>query len=650
MKRIKKILRKLDLSGLPFTFKYKSKEKYSTALGGFILILFSLVALYFGIYYLLEFINKKNFTIIYYTATISEAEIVKFKDSKVNVGFGLDCPSKGKYQAEDLFQIEAKFINFTKNNEGLYNKDVTILPTHFCNHSDFFNEHNDSFDRLSADKYLCLDDSNHELVGIFSDKIFTYYELSVKSKDNTAENINNIEEFLFETDCKLEIALIEKAVDLDNYNEPITSYLNELFIQLNPILFIKRNMFFMNQYLDNDDDLFGLFNGEKNSSITCIHSRYEEYSLYLGLNRSITKPPDYLSYGKVYFRADTKKTEIRRIYQNLFEFYANISSLLIAVFKVLVFLLNFFNNYYAEVSFSNKIFIFKDFENKNFNINKKLNQINKIKSLLNTCNLNDTTENSSFFSDIDCPNEKVFGNYELFTYNKCRRIYDCYDYNNKEIKSKSISYSGKGIENIIKDFNYTKIKNRRRSQIYNEKMELKYSIDSKNNTNNNYFSTNKIFANSNITNDKNNNVLNKLNDIVKKNDNIIYNINKYDLNLCEIIILCFCKCGCFTSKLKLKNKYYEKIKNIINKNLDIVFYIRNTLLFYNMNEILLNTNNKNIINFLYRPILTTNNTKEIEEKKINELNQDYKEIYFDKFYNQFSELLQKTNLTDREKK
>ena len=367
MKSIKNFFRKLDLSGLPFTFKYKSKDRYTTSLGGFILILFSIVVLYFGIYYFIEFINMKNFTIIYYTASISKTEI---------------------------------FVNYTKVNDDIYNKNKTILSTHYCTPKDFFNEHNESFDILNADRYLCLDNYNNDLVGIFSDKYFTYYEFIVKAKEDTAENLNNIEEYLFENECKLKIAYIDKAVDLDNYKNPITSCLNEVLIQLNPTLFIKRNMFFMNQHLADADDIFGLFSDSQNTFITSIYSRYDEYFIYVGLNRSITKAIDYLNYGKIFLRADTKKTEIRRTYQNLFEFYANISSLLIGVFRVLVIILSFFNNFFAEASFSNKIFIFKEFENKKFNINKRYNQINKIKSLLNNCNLNET-ENSSFDSDIN---------------------------------------------------------------------------------------------------------------------------------------------------------------------------------------------------------------------------------------------------------
>ena len=71
------------------------------------------------------------------------------------------------------------------------------------------------------------------------------------------------------------------------------------------------------------------------------------------------------------------------------------------------------------------------------------------------------------------------------------------------------------------------------------------------------------------------------------------------------------------------------------------------LLFENINMHLLNSNIKDIINFLYRPILSKN---KIEENEINELNQDYKEAYFDKFCDKISELLQRRDLSQKEKK
>ena len=48
---------------------------------------------------------------------------------------------------------------------------------------------------------------------------------------------------------------------------------------MNPTLYIKRNVFFMNQYLYDDDDMLGVFNEkEEPRQIKTLFSRYEEYS------------------------------------------------------------------------------------------------------------------------------------------------------------------------------------------------------------------------------------------------------------------------------------------------------------------------------------------------------------------------------------
>ena len=180
-------------------------------------------------------------------------------------------------------------------------------------------------------------------------------------------------------------------------------------------------------------------------------------------------------------RADTKKTDIRRTYQNLLEFYANISSLLIGIFRVLIFILNYFNNFYAEFSFSNKIFIFKEFENNNFNISKKSNQIIRHKTSIDSYNINDT-DSSSFNSDIGdfYSNEKICGNYELLTYNKNKKNINI---DNKNRRGKSISYTAQGLENIIKDINHAKSKNNNGISLTTEKMIFEKEKQSQNSTN-----------------------------------------------------------------------------------------------------------------------------------------------------------------------
>ena len=91
MKAFKGFLQKIDMFAVPLTFRYKEKHYYSTSLGGIFIILFLIVILIIGIYYALPFINRKNFTIVYYTHNLSKTEQINFKNSNSNFAYGLEC-------------------------------------------------------------------------------------------------------------------------------------------------------------------------------------------------------------------------------------------------------------------------------------------------------------------------------------------------------------------------------------------------------------------------------------------------------------------------------------------------------------------------------------------------------------------------------
>ena len=133
----------------------------------------------------------------------------------------------------------------------------------------------------------------------------------------------------------------------------------------------------MNQYFENDNYLLSVF-GEEEPLLKTLFSRVEQYSLYKGLNRGNTKPDDYINYAKIYIRSDTRKTEIKRKYQKVMEFYADASSLLITLYEVLCITFNFINGFYADHSFTKKLFFFKDVENNHFNFNQKHKQIREL--------------------------------------------------------------------------------------------------------------------------------------------------------------------------------------------------------------------------------------------------------------------------------
>ena len=522
----KGVLRKLDIFGVPFGFKYNKKENYPTALGGLFIIFFAIMALYLGISKLIEFIHRDNFSIIYYTMNIPITEKIILKESKAAIAFGFDCTKYGRFRVDDVLNIEVRFVTYSKTLQGEYVKDKKLLSTHKCKHEDFYSLYNRQFDYLSLPKYNCLDDNNQIIQGIWDDQVFTYYEISVTSKEKTAENLNNIEEYLFQNDCKLQFFYTDITIDLYNYKEPISPYLNVVFIQLNPTIFIKRNVFFMNQYLMDDDYLLGVFKDyDKNIIKKTLFSRYEEYFLYLGLNRSITNPPNTYDYAKIYIRADTKKTDIRRDYQKLMEFYANATSLLIGIFRVLVIIFNFIDGFYAENSITKKIFFLKEFEDKDhFDIFKKGN---KIKELLSLTNLNNSFEYSNVdsfetnFKDI-ISDKKIFNDSDLKTYNNYERNKSQINLN-KKVKTNSFSFIKDKAGSLIRRMQLNKSKEDLSSASRLEKEDRKDNLD-----------------------------LIKIRIDKLKNDNIIHNQkNNYSFNIFEIIISSFCKC--YDKKIK-----YEK--------------------------------------------------------------------------------------------
>ena len=151
--------------------------------------------------------------------------------------------------------------------------------------------------------------------------------------------------------------------------------MNSLFIQFDPTLFIKRNIFFMNQYLYDDDYLIWNFGDDVEPAKRTLFSRYEEYALYQGMDRLAEKPPDYMNYAKIYIRADTRRTDIKRKYQKLVEFCADLSAIMITLYRLMVIFFSYVSIFYAMHSVSKRIFFFKNIENNNFNVFRKYKHI-----------------------------------------------------------------------------------------------------------------------------------------------------------------------------------------------------------------------------------------------------------------------------------
>ena len=368
---IKGFLRTFDFFGESFTFRYKDEDKHSTVLGGIIFIIFSIITLAYAIYNFIPFVNKEVFSLQYYTMNLNNTEEIKLAESPTAFGVGFSDENKNQslYNISDLLDIKFKFKNISKNAQNDNKTDINeTIDYHPCNTEDFHNLHQKIFEELNISNFKCL--SKKDLVspsGIYTDEVFAYFVISVESKYKDNETHNQlINDYLIANDCKLQFYYTDITININNTKNPFSSFLNSMFLQLNPTLIQKKNIFFMNYHLYDDNEILHINRKEEKPTIKTGLSRVEDYAVFKDLNRTFKKVVDYEAYAKMYIRVDNKRIEIKRRYQDLMEFYADTSALLLSIFWILGIIFAYYDRIKANHSISKKLFYFEGIKKNKF--------------------------------------------------------------------------------------------------------------------------------------------------------------------------------------------------------------------------------------------------------------------------------------------
>ena len=435
---------------------------------------------------------------------------------------------------------------------------------------------------------------------------------------------------------------------IDDYENPVKSYIEANFIQLNPTLSPRRNIYFMNQYLFDDNLLMWVSGDEvEANSVKTLYSRYEEYSMFMGLNRTNTTN-DLLNYAKVFIRADTKRTDVKRRYQKFMEFYADASSLLVAVYDILIIIFNYINNFWAEQSLAKKVFFFKDLDNNNLNLNKNYDKIQELLDITEiNLNKGKIEENRKQINDVDNKNSKTNSkkNSDNISYIEND---DVNIYNTKKIKNNSKNK----YNNKLGKFEEKKASNKKGNEDYGHNS---YDDQLNSNLGSNVDSNDNFRYNMNMRNKNRRKYFYKSSDVnesdMQSNNSIIIEDKKnkrleYDFNIFEVIGALFCKC-CLSRNLKRKSDLNEKANKHLYNKMEISVYIRNTMLFDIMNETFIDSEHIDIINFLCRPIISLKNK---EKNELSLFYRNYKENDFNKCYTEIIQLMNKSGKRDEENK
>ena len=366
--RIFHYLKKFDKFEVPISFRHKKEDTYTTWIGGVITLALVLSAIAFGIVYFIPFVKKENYSLYYYTINLQKTEEINFKKSRATLAYRFDCPEDedhpelSNYNIEDFIETSFKYNYY----EGGKQNQTTFI--HNCTDSDFYNDKSllDSIDNETFNEMKCFDDLDKVVKNRFQDRHdnFTYFQLDINLKRNIDPVLAN--NFLIYRDCKIELYYRDTNNDPEDFDEPIKPFLYEIFLQLNPDFESRMNVYFMNSYFENNNDL--LFETKGNEQQNTTFSRIEQYYLHKTKN----------TIGKIYIRADTRKMIIKRTYQTLLDFFAVTFSFWEILFIFCNFILNFYNKFCLNYSISKKLFYLEGKDHTHFNVSKNTEKLKKL--------------------------------------------------------------------------------------------------------------------------------------------------------------------------------------------------------------------------------------------------------------------------------
>ena len=582
-KKIRRFIRIFDFFGESFTFRYKNEDKHATVLGGLICIIFYIIAFIYFIYKFIPFYNKMNFSLQYYTINLESTEKLILKEDSLAFAFGLTVNDSidNSEIILDYLDIKFQFVNRTKNKKTVHNFNHSK-----CTKENFPDIHGNALEDLKINKLECVDLKNLMSLsyipkGIYTEDEFFYYSISIDLKKNDDTKFNKtIYEFLIENNCKLQFYYTDITLNLSDYSSPNSTFINSMFLQLNPTLIQKKNIFYMNYHLYDDETILHFGRDKYDFNTFVGFSRVEDYSQYIGENRTkFNYLKDSSQYAKIYIRADNKKVEIKRRYEDFMEFYADTSALFLSVFWILGIIFAYYDRIITNHSISRRLFYFEGIKE------NKFDQFKIIKELI--------------ISKEKLEKEKLEN-----------------EMKNSQQKNKICTYALDNT-NVISNSNDNALSNNLNRRNSNSLFKIESPEIKETNTNT----------------DKR----------IKKN---LIDYSSY--NILEIIGS-FKIFFCTSKKFKRKINLFRQADSLIKDKLDAIFYIKNMILFELINNIYLD--NKDILQFLSRPIIyfENNNKKEksefgnkndianasleiyeeIEEKKIDEKNKLDIEQYFE---------------------
>ena len=252
---ISKLLISFDNFGITYNFHFKSNYYFKSKTGGIGFLILIILYIIIIIINLLDLLRRKNVSLIYSTKAISPFDKIIFNEFQYNFAFGLRCGEFVDKKMLNNFYFMLDYVIRNKSEPSL-NKSTINIKFHECSLNDFGEKYLKYFTSFELDKYYCPDYNNFSIQGIYTDPIFSYFRLSLYSKNTEKEIINKIIHLLLNEECRFEIYFIDSIIDVYDYKWPVKKYINSDFLVLKPSNIMKGNCYFKIYDLNDYDHLF----------------------------------------------------------------------------------------------------------------------------------------------------------------------------------------------------------------------------------------------------------------------------------------------------------------------------------------------------------------------------------------------------------
>ena len=463
--------------------------------------------------------------------------------------------------------------------------------------------------------------TNFSIDGLYTDSYYKYISIKLFLTDYAINNYNKLKQFLNETPLDIAVFFRDTAIEYENRKNPLPPYLNYNYKGIDLNFFKKTSISISTLQFISDENIF-----MENPKLTteAMYSSSEDSFRYI---KDRVEEKEYQIFEYI-IEANPKIIYLKRVYEKIPEFVANISGILSFICVIMVITANLIERKAIDQKLIHKMLKFKG--NKNINVDYFIQKFN------NKFKKNILFKNEKYYSD----NLKITEDYFEIDDNTTKND-NLYSKRNNSITEGISIINNESIPNKL--FEMKEEKSSKKVQ-FNKDDINKLKKKNTNNLRNQFKIKSKqmrtidlekeVFESSDMKDLKQTEIIIPQNQKNKKEQEDLVK-----LNIIQIVYAALC--SFCSKKWNIKYRLIKSAERKIHYYMDIVTYIKTIQEFELLKEMLFNENFLRLFQFVCKPTMKILNDecmfchhfereyipfKQIGKEEIDNLYLNYKEV------------------------